>query len=84
MQRLTDRKQRGSSIPAFKRGSDWIFDAEEKANYVVNTFATKNIMIEEEDNENSEIAYDHPTFYFGLPTVEATAKALGSLDEDSA
>ena len=41
-------------------------------------------MIEEEDNEYSEIAYDHPTFYCGLQIIEATEKALSSLDEDIA
>ena len=59
-------------------------DAEEKANYFVDIFATKTIMIEEEDNEYSEIAYDHPTFYCGLPSLEATEKALSSLNEDGA
>ena len=41
-------------------------------------------MINEELNEYSEIACTHPIFYCGPPTVEATEKALASLDEDSA
>ena len=41
-------------------------------------------MIDAEANEYFEIAYTHPIFFCGLPTVEATEKALASLDEDSA
>ena len=82
--RLTDRKQRVSNIPALKRGTEWILEAEEKANCFVSAFEAKNSMIEEEANEYSEIAYVHPTLFCGLPTVEATEKALASLDEDSA
>ena len=82
--RLTDRKQRISNIPSLKRGTEWILEAEEKANCFVSAFESKNIMIDEEHNEYSAIAYVHPTFYCGLPTVEATEKALTSLDEDSA
>ena len=67
-----------------KRGTAWILEAEEKANCFVSAFESKNIMIDEEHNEYSAIAYVHPTFYCGLPTVEATEKALTSLDEDSA
>ena len=59
-------------------------EAEEKANCFVSAFEAKNSMIEEEANEYSEIAYVHPTFFCGLPTEEATEKALASLDEDSA
>ena len=59
--RLTDRKQRVSSIPILKRVKDWILDAKEKANYFVNTLESKNVMIKEEVNDYSEIAYDYPT-----------------------
>ena len=82
--RLTDRKQRVSKIPALKRGTEWILEAEEKANCFVSAFEFKNIMIDEEPNEYSGIAYVHPIHYCVLPTVEATEKALTSLDEDSA
>ena len=41
-------------------------------------------MSDAEANEYSDIAYTHPIFFCGLPTVEATEKALASLDEDSA
>ena len=41
-------------------------------------------MIDEEANEYTEILDSHPTFYCGLPTVEATEQALKTLDEDSA
>ena len=82
--RLTDRKQRLSNIPALKRGTEWILEAEEKANCFVSAFEAKNIMIAEDLNEYSEIACVHPIFYCGPPTVEATEKALASLDEDSA
>ena len=41
-------------------------------------------MSDAEANEYSEIAHTHPIFFCGLPTVEATGKALASLDEDSA
>ena len=41
-------------------------------------------MIDAKANEYLEIAYTHPSFFCGLPTVEATEKALASLDEDSA
>ena len=41
-------------------------------------------MIDAENNEYSEIAYVHPILFCGMPTVEATAKAVASLDEDSA
>ena len=42
------------------------------------------MMPDEEANEYSDIPYSHPIFYCGLPTVEATEKALARLDEDSA
>ena len=58
--------------------------AEEKANYFAYTFATKNIMIKDEDNKYSEIAYDHSTFYCGFQTIEATEKALSMLDSHNA
>ena len=41
-------------------------------------------MIDEEANEYTEILDSHPTFYCGLPTVEATEQALKTPDEDSA
>ena len=59
--RLTDRTQRVSHIPIIKRAKDWILDAKEKANYFVNTLESKNVMIKEEVNDYSEIAYDYPT-----------------------
>ena len=82
--RLTDRKQRVSNIPALKRGTEWILEAEEKANCFVSASEAKNTMSNEELNEYSEIACTHPIFYCGPPTVEATEKTLASLDEDSA
>ena len=59
-------------------------DSHENANCFVSAFEAKNIMIEEEANEYSNITYAHPILFCGMPTVEATAKALASLDEDSA
>ena len=79
-----DRKQKISNNRALKRGTEWILEPEEKANCFVNAFEAKNIMIEANENEYSEIAYEHPILFCGLPTVEATEKALASLDEDSA
>ena len=82
--RLTDRKQRVSNIPALKRGTEWILEAEEKTNCFVGAFEATNSMTDEEANEYSDIACVHPIFFCGLPTVEAVEKALASLDEDSA
>ena len=82
--RLTDRKQRVSNIPALKRGTDWILDAEDKANCFASAFEAKNIMIDAEVNEYSEIPYVHSTFVCSMPTIEATENALKTLDEDSA
>ena len=79
-----DRKQRVSNIPALKCGTEWILEPEENSNCFVNAFESKNFMIEAEENEYSEIAFEHPILFCGLPTVEATEKALASLDEDSA
>ena len=52
--------------------------------YFVNVFEANNSMIDQEANEYSEIAYVHPVFFCGQPTVEAVEKTLASLDEDSA
>ena len=82
--RLMDRKQRISNIPALKQGKEWILEPVEKANCFVTAFESKNMMPDEEANEYSDIPYSHPIFHCGLPTVEATEKALASLDEDSA
>ena len=71
-------------MPVLKHGVEWIREPEEKANCFVSVFEAKNIMIDAEANEYFEIAYTHPIFFCGLPTVEATEKALASLDEDSA
>ena len=81
---LMNRKQRVSNIPALKDGSTWLLDAEAKANCFANCFESKNVMPGEEDNEYSEVGGAHAVFYCGMPTVEATEKALHSLDEDSA
>ena len=78
------RKQRVSSIPSLKRKTDWILDAEKKANYFVDTFELKNIIIEKEINEYSEIACDNLTFYCGLQILEATEEMLRALNESSA
>ena len=43
--RLTDRKQRVSNIPALKCGTEWILEAEDKANCFANAFEAKNSMI---------------------------------------
>ena len=43
-----------------------------------------NIMINEDANAYSEIAYVHAISYCGLPPVEAIEEAMKSLDEDSA
>ena len=59
-------------------------DVQKKVDYFVNTFETKNKRIAEKVNEYSEIAYEHPTFNCGLPTLEATETAARSIDEDSA
>ena len=84
VRRLMDRKQQVSNIPALKQGAEWILEPEEKANCFVSAFAAKNVMIDAEANEYSEIAYTHPILFCALPTIEATEKALASLDEDSA
>ena len=81
---LMNRKQRVSNIPALKDGSTWLLDAEAKANCFANCFESKNVMPGEEDNEYSEVGGAHAVLYCGMPTVEATEKALHSLDEDSA
>jgi hypothetical protein len=70
--RLTDRKHGVSNIPALKRGTEWILEAEEKANCFANAFESKNIMIDAEINEYSEVPNVHPTFFCGMPTIEAT------------
>ena len=81
---LMNRKQRVSNIPALKDESTWLLDAEQKANCFVKCFESKNVMIEEEANEYSEVDVAHAVFYSGLPTIEATEQALKQLDEDSA
>ena len=43
--RLTNRKQRVSNIPALKNGTEWILEAEEKANCFVSAFEANNIML---------------------------------------
>ena len=35
-------------------------------------------------DEYFEVPYVHPTFYYGLPTIDATENALKTLDEDGA
>ena len=67
-----------------KRWTEWILDAEDKANCFASAFEAKNIMIDAEVNEYSEIPYVHSTFVCGMPTIEATENALKTLDEDSA
>lgn len=84
VKRQTAHGQKAISIDSFEAGAEWILEQEEKANCFVSAFETKNIVIDAEANEYSEIAYVHPIFFCGLPTVEATEKALASLDEDSA
>ena len=81
---LMNRKQRVSNIPALKDGSTWLLDAEAKANWFANCFESKNVMPGEEDNEYSEVGGAQAVLNCGMPTVEATEKALHSLDEDSA
>ena len=80
--RLMDKQQRVSNIALLKRGTEWILEPEEKAKCFMSAFETKKIMIDADANEYSEIA--HPIFFCGLTTIEATEKALVSLDEDSA
>ena len=58
-----DRKQRVSNILAVKRGAEWILEPDEKANCFVNAFEAKNIMIDAEANEYSEIGYTHPILF---------------------
>ena len=82
--RFTDRKHGVSNIPGLKRGTEWILEAEEKANCFVSAFESKNIMIDGDHNECSPIAYAHPIFHGGIPIDEATEKALTWLDEDNA
>ena len=62
--------------------SQWIFEAEGKANCFADTFESKNAMIEA--NKYSDKSDAHPTFHCGLPAVEATEKSLKSLVADSA
>ena len=82
--RLTDRKQRVSNIPALKCGTEWILEAEDKANCFANAFEANNSMISAEENEYSEVPYVYPTFYCGPPTIAATEHVLKTLDEESA
>ena len=67
-----------------KRGTEWILDAEDKANCFASAFEAKNIMIDEEVNEYYEIPYVHSIFVCSMPTIEAPENALKTLDEDSA
>ena len=67
-----------------KRGTEWILDAEDKANCFGNAFEAKHVTIDAEVNEYSEIPYGHSTFFCGMPTIEATENALKTFDEDSA
>ena len=48
------------------------------------SFESKNVMIEDDANEFSEVDVAHGVLYCGLPTIEATEQALKHLDEDSA
>ena len=79
-----NRKQRVSNIPALKDKSTWLLDAEQKANCFVKCFESKNVMIDKEANEYSEVDVAHAVFYSDLQTIEATEQALKQLDEDSA
>ena len=83
--RLLDQRQQVSSIPALKKGADWIIEIENKANYFADVFEAKNVMIAEEANNYSEIVDTHTeATTFKLPSLEATKKVLEGLDEDSA
>ena len=73
-----------SNIPALKHGTEWILEAEEKANCFVSAFEATTIMIDAEANEYSEIAYVLPILFCGLPIIEATEQEPASLAEDSA
>ena len=75
------QEERVSTVPAFKRGTEWILDAEEKANCFANAFKAQTIMIDAAVNEYSEIPYVHPTFFCGMPTIEATVLALKTFDD---
>ena len=79
-----NRKQSVSNIPALNDESIWLLDAEQKTKCFVKCFESKNIMIEEDANEYSEVDVVHAVFDFGLPTIEATEQALKQLDEDRA
>ena len=81
--RLTDRKHKVSHIPALKRGTEWILDAESKANCFASSFETKNIMIDAKVNEYSKITYLHSTLFCGMPTIETTKTALKTLHENN-
>ena len=67
-----NRKQRVSNIPALKFESTWLLDAEQTANCFVKCFESKNVMIEEEADEYSEVDVAHAVFYCDLQTIEAT------------
>ena len=45
---------------------------------------SKNVMAGEEANEYLEVDDAHVAFFCGMPTIEATEKALQRRDEDSA
>ena len=74
---LLQQKARTSSIPALKVNGEWVMDAEEKANTFVDTFAAKNVMVEREENEYSELEVSAQwASDLAAPSVEDALKAL--------
>ena len=74
-----------SSIPALKMAQSWTMDATAKADMFVDTFASKNQMIEREVNLYTEIDAEHEADTDSeLPGVETVEKILCNLDESSA
>ena len=81
-----DNKPAVSSIPALKTTKgDWIFEPKTKANIFSETFSSKYELIQEEENEYTEIcASDVQQTSGPLPSEEDAAKILCALRIDSA
>ena len=73
-----DNKPAVSSIPALKTTKgDWIFEPKTKANIFSKTFSSKYELIQEEENEYTEIcASDMQQTSVPLPSEEDAAKIL--------
>ena len=81
---LLQARQKTSSIPALKKGGEWIIDAQCKADCFVDTFAGKNAMCDLESNEYSEIDAElEPADEVRAPDVDVAVRILQGLDESS-